>query len=200
MTLDPYPVAGGQFVAIAPLYDTITATAVLMLQGRTAETESVERVAAFVPPTLGALTVVIIWALGRRLFDWRAGLSAAALLTILPGHFMDRTMLGFVDHHALEALLAMAALLAVVTALKRPVFSLRAAATIGIVLGLYLLAWSGGAFLIAIFGIWLILLILLSRDPDRIRHTGRLLATAARVASMMECMTTKRAADAARAP
>ena len=45
---------------------------------------------------------------------WRA-----ALLAVLPGHFMDRTMLGFVDHHALEALLAVATLLAIVMGCKR---------------------------------------------------------------------------------
>ena len=84
------------------------------LRGTSADTETVERVAAFVPPVLGTLSVILLWALGRRLFDWRAGLIAAALLAVLPGHFMDRTMLGFVDHHALEAFLALATLLAIV--------------------------------------------------------------------------------------
>ena len=106
VTLDPYAAAGGQFVAIAPLFDTVTSTAVVVLHGRDAETADVERVAAFVPPVLGALTVLLMWALGRALFEWPAGVLAAALLATLPGHFMDRTMLGFVDHHALEALLA----------------------------------------------------------------------------------------------
>ena len=181
VTIDPYAVAGGQFVAIAPLYDMITATASLALHGRDAGTESIERVAAFVPPVLGTLTIIVTWALGRRLFEWRAGLTAAALLAILPGHFMDRTMLGFVDHHALEALLAMAALLTVVSAIKRP-FSVSAAATIGLMLGLYLLAWSSGAFLLAIFGVWLALVALLSRDGGRIHLAGQLLGTAAVVA------------------
>lgn len=185
VTVDPYAASGGQFVAIAPLYDTITATAVLLLHGYDADTESVERVAAFVPPALGALTVAITWALARRWFDWRAGLAAAALLAVLPGHFMDRTMLGFVDHHALEALLAMAALLAIVHATRQPTFALRDAALAGVLLGLYLLTWSSGAFLLAILGVWLMLLIPLARNTHRIRHAARLIGAAVAVALLL---------------
>jgi dolichyl-diphosphooligosaccharide--protein glycosyltransferase len=185
VTLDPYAASGGQFVAIAPLYDTITATAVLLLYGRNADTERVERVAAFVPPAFGALTVAITWALGRRWFDWRAGLLSAALLAVLPGHFMDRTMLGFVDHHALEALLAMAALLAIVRAIRRPTVSFGDGAIVGVLLGCYLLTWSSGAFLLAILGVWLMLQIPLALDAYRVRQAARLIATAALVALLL---------------
>ncbi|MGH9175804.1 MAG: STT3 domain-containing protein, partial [Vicinamibacterales bacterium] len=179
VTLDPYAAPGGQFVAIAPLYDTITATAVVLLHGRDADTDHVERVAAFVPPVLGTLTVIVLWALARRLFDWRAGLIAAALLAVAPGHFMDRTMLGFVDHHALEALLAVATLLAIVRGLAAP--SLKAIAEVGLVLGLYLLGWSSGAFLIGIVGVWMLVLSLVSR-ADALGHAARLVGSAAVVA------------------
>ena len=42
----------------------ITATAVVIRHGRDAATEHVERIAAFVPPVLGTLTVIVVWALG----------------------------------------------------------------------------------------------------------------------------------------
>ena len=68
VTLDPYAAAGGQFVPIAPFYDTITSTAVVLLYGSHAATAAIERVAAYGPPVFGALAVIVAWALGRQLF------------------------------------------------------------------------------------------------------------------------------------
>src|SRR5690349_24004784 len=41
VTLDPYAAAGGEFVPIAPLYDTLTATAAVIVHGRHASTEAI---------------------------------------------------------------------------------------------------------------------------------------------------------------
>ena len=180
VTLDPYAAVGGQFVAIAPLYDTITATVVVLGRGRNADTETVERVAAFVPPVLGTLTVVVLWAFARQLFDSRAGLIAAALLAVLPGHFMDRTMLGFVDHHALEAFLAMVTLFTLVRGVDMP--ASQAIVATGMALGLYLLGWSSGAFLIGLLGVWLLLLGALSRLSAALTHLARVAGGGAVVA------------------
>lgn len=180
VTLDPYAAAGGQFVPIAPLFDTITSTLVVALHGRNASTADVERVAAFLPPILGVLTVIAVWALARRQFDRRAGLLAAALLAVLPGHFLDRTMLGFVDHHALEALLAMATLLALTQAVGTA--SARSGVVAGAVLGLYLLAWGSGAFFLAIVGAWLVLFVPLARTDDELAAVASACGIAALVA------------------
>jgi dolichyl-diphosphooligosaccharide--protein glycosyltransferase len=124
--------------------------------------------------------VVAAWALARRLFGRRAGLLAAALLAVLPGHFMDRTMLGFVDHHALEALLAVSVILAFARALSTTV---RLDAIVaGMTLGLYLLAWGSGAFLVAIVGAWLLLYVLVTRTSDSLKAAAALTAVAAIVA------------------
>lgn len=196
-TLDPYASPDGQFVPIAPLFDTLSATAVVLLHGRRAETAQVERVAAFVPPILGTLTVIVVWALGRRMFDRRAGALGAALLAILPGHFLDRTMLGFVDHHALEALLAMSLLLAISIALDpspgaspqgiqwwRGGANVARGAT-GVVLGLYLLAWSSGAFLLAILGVWLVICVAMTRRHEAAMPPAMVVLPAALIALLL---------------
>jgi oligosaccharyl transferase (archaeosortase A-associated) len=180
VTRDPYAAPGGQFVPIAPLYDTLTSTAVFLVHGRDASVAEVERVAALMPPIFGALTVIVVWALARHLFDRRAGLIAAALVTVLPGHFMDRTMLGFVDHHALEALLAMCVLLAFARGMSAT--SLSSAVPAGLALGLYLLAWGSGAYLIAIVGAWLALSVPLARSAEDLVRPARLTALASLVA------------------
>ena len=180
ITLDPFAAPGGQFVPIAPLFDTLTSAAVIAIHGRDATAQQVEEVAAFMPPILGVLTVLAVWTLARRMFDRRAGLLAAALLAVLPGHFMDRTMLGFVDHHALEALLAMCVLLTFHVALTtdRLVNALAA----GSALGAYLLAWGSGAFLVAILATWLALYATLARSSEHLARAARVAACAAVVA------------------
>jgi dolichyl-diphosphooligosaccharide--protein glycosyltransferase len=180
-TLDPYAAPGGQFVPIAPFFDTLTATAVLVAHGRDATVREIEHLAAFVPPVLGTLTVAALWALGHVAFGRRAALLGAALLTILPGHFLDRTLLGFYDHHALEALLAVCTLLAVAVAMRSP-SGLPAEMVAGLALGLYLLGWSSGAFLIGILGVWLLLFVLLVRSSQELARVARVPAVAAGVA------------------
>lgn len=183
LTLDPYAAPGGQYVPIAPLFDTITATVVRVLGGPDASTALAERVAALMPPVFGALTIVALWALARRAFDERAALIGAALLAVLPGHFLDRTMLGFYDHHALESCLAMTVLWTLAMALRAPELAKegRRSSLVGVALALYLLTWSSGAFLLGVLGVWLVVLIPLARPLD-LSESARVTGIAALVA------------------
>jgi oligosaccharyl transferase (archaeosortase A-associated) len=183
LTDDPYAAPTGQFVPIAPLFDTITATMVMVAHGRDATAAEVERIAAFMPPVFGTLAVVVAWAVGRRLFDRRAGLIAAGLLTVLPGHFMERTMLGFVDHHALEALLAMVVVLCFTRGLMKR--TPMAGALAGVSLGLYLLAWGSGALLVAIIGGWLIAYAAIARTYDELADAALLTGFASVVSFLL---------------
>jgi oligosaccharyl transferase (archaeosortase A-associated) len=193
VSADPYAAPDGQFVPIAPLYDTLTSTAVVLLHGRDADAPAIARVAAFVPPILGTLTIVALWAVARRVFGIRAAFLSAVMLTVFPGHFMDRTMLGFVDHHALEALLAVATLLAIVAAIgaepasdapigqaQRRIWRRDVAA--GLALGAYLLGWGSGAFLVAIIAGWLMLLVPLATTTPSIIAAARVSAITSIVA------------------
>ncbi|MDO8677098.1 MAG: STT3 domain-containing protein [Acidobacteriota bacterium] len=154
ITVDPYAAPDGQFVAVAPLFDAAIATVVFVTRGPSAPTAYIERVAALAPPIMGVLAVAAVWALATIAFDRRANLIAAFLAAVLPGHFLDRTLVGFVDHHALEVLLSFATLAALAWLVRSPgAWSPTAA---GVCLGLYLLAWSSGAFLVAILTGWIV--------------------------------------------
>ena len=155
VTVDPYAAPNGQYVAVAPLLDTIIATIVVVTQGRDAPADYIERVAAIVPAVVGVLAVAAVWALATLAFDRRAGLLAGFLAAVLPGHFLDRTLVGFVDHHALEVLLSVSTLAALSFALRSS--NLRIAVLAGLLLGLYLLAWASGAFFVAILAVWIVL-------------------------------------------
>ena len=160
VTVDPYAAPDGQYVAVAPLLDTIIATTVVATQGRDATTEYIERVAALVPAIVGVLAVAAVWALATIAFDRRAGLIAGLLAAVFPGHFLDRTLVGFVDHHALEVLLCFATLAALSHATKSG--SARSSAVAGVSLGLYLLAWASGAYFVAILAMWIVVVALVA--------------------------------------
>jgi asparagine N-glycosylation enzyme membrane subunit Stt3 len=156
VTVDPYAAPGGQYVAVAPLLDTTIATVAFVTGGRQASTEYIERVAAIVPAVIGVLAVAAVWALATIAFDRRAGFIAGLLAAVLPGHFLDRTLVGFVDHHALEVLLSFATLAGI---------AFGSAIVAGVCLGLYLLAWASGSYFVFILALWISLTAILS--PER---------------------------------
>ena len=98
------------------------------------------------------LAVVAVWALATLAFDRRAGFIAGLLAAVLPGHFLDRTLIGFVDHHALEVLLSFATLAFI---------AYGSAIGAGVCLGLYLLAWASGSYFVFILAVWIVA----DRDP-----------------------------------
>ncbi|MEO7158305.1 MAG: STT3 domain-containing protein [Vicinamibacterales bacterium] len=171
VTVDPYAAPDGQYVAVAPLLDTVIATAVFVTQGRDASTDYIERVAALVPAVIGVLAVVAVWAFATVAFDRRAGFIAGLLAAVLPGHFLDRTLIGFVDHHALEVLLSFATLACI---------AYGSVVGAGVCLGLYLLAWASGSYFVFILAAWLLLAAILS--PERRASTQRVMAIAGAIA------------------
>ncbi|MCU0633040.1 MAG: oligosaccharyl transferase, archaeosortase A system-associated [Methanolinea sp.] len=92
----------GKLLDWGPLFPFIAAT-IALLSGA-ATREEVLFSASFVPPLLAALTVPVVYLLGKTLYDWKAGLVAAAAIAIIPGGYFLRTSFGFVDHHAAEVL------------------------------------------------------------------------------------------------
>ena len=127
--------------------------------------EYIERVAAIVPAIVGVLAVLAVWALATVAFDRRAGFIAGLLAAVLPGHFLDRTLVGFVDHHALEVLLSFATLACI---------AYGSALGAGVSLGLYLLAWASGSYFVFILAVWLIATALLA--PARREAAARFTA------------------------
>ena len=171
ITVDPYAAPDGQYVAVAPLLDAIIATASVVTHGRNATTNEIERIAAMVPAVVGVLAVAAVWWLATIAFDRRAGMIAGLLAAILPGHFLDRTLLGFVDHHALEVLLS-------ITTMALIAFGSTIGA--GAMLGLYLLAWASGSYFVFILAVWIVVTALLV--PQHRQVAAKFAATMAAIA------------------
>lgn len=161
LTVDPYAAPDGQYVAVAPLFDYLVATLALIAGGGSPSATVVERVGALVPAALGTLAIVVVYLIGVRLFDARAGLTGAALLAVMPGPFLDRTLAGEADHHAAEVVLVLLTLLSVTAAEQRAgrdpgrsPWRHSAAWLAGVALGAYCLTWTSAALFIGALGLW----------------------------------------------
>jgi len=113
-----------------------------------------EIVGAFLPPILGALILVPVYFLGKELFGKGVGLVACLLVAILPGELLHRSLLGFTDQHILESFLMVTTILFLILAYKHKRYLYYGFA--GLFLGLYLLNWGGGPFLVFIIFAWFI--------------------------------------------
>ena len=72
---------------------------------------TIDTVAVYFPPILAALTVIPVYFIGKLLFNRFVGLAAVALIAVLPGEWLGRSMLGFTDHHVAEVLFSTTALM-----------------------------------------------------------------------------------------
>jgi len=154
---DPYALTEPLFLKVPPLFDWLTAgLAVVVGWGQPTE-QLVKTVTAFLPPVLGALTVVLVFMVGRLAGGSLAGLLAAALAATLPGHFLDRTLLGYADHHALESLVSMWVLWLVAQPLTRKLSLLRASVSLGVGLMVFRLAWTSAAMFLGVLAVWLVM-------------------------------------------
>jgi len=119
---------------------------------------------ALLSPIAGGLTLIPVFLIGKELFSKRVGFLACILVAVLPTEFLHRSLLGFADHHALETLLMTTTILFLILMVKR--HRMVYAILSGVTLGLYLLNWAGGHFLIAIVLVWFIVQILYFRLKD----------------------------------
>ncbi len=169
IAFDPYTYyPHGAVPFFRPLFDWLTASAAWLAGLGSPSQHTVDVVAAYLPPVLGTLIIIPTYFIGRELFNRWVGLLSAALLAILPGEFLGRSLLGFTDHHVAESLFSTVAMLFLILAIKasrereisfehlgrgswatvkKPVSY---AVLAGVFLGVYLLAWVGGLLLIFI--------------------------------------------------
>jgi oligosaccharyl transferase (archaeosortase A-associated) len=155
-SLDPYLGADAPTVAVPLLFDLAVGGVAWLLGLGAPSARTVELVGALAPPVLGALTIIPVYFIARRLFDVRTGLLAAGLLAIGPGQLLARSVVGFTDHHVAEALLTALTILACMSALEAETARgrLARAALAGVALSAYLLTWSGGALLVFVLTAW----------------------------------------------
>ena len=175
-SFDPYKLfPGGGGVLAQPFFVFLGGAIALLFAFGSTASHTIEVIGAYIPPVLGTLTVVAVFFIGKELFNKWAGLLAAALLVVLPGEFLNRSLLGFTDHHVVESLLFAVAMLFFIMAIRRArerqitfvhvvqrdwsvitrplVYSLIG----GAFLGMHILSWKGVLLLVFIIFIYLVI-------------------------------------------
>ncbi len=168
----------GTVVPFAPLFDYLLAVIIWLIglgnPYATLGQHGIEVIGAWFPAILGAITVIPVYFIGKELYNRNAGLISAALIAVLPGQFLSRSILGFTDHHVAETLFSTIAMLFLIIALKRmkehkitfdtlrsrdwqslkspAVYSVLA----GLWLGIYYLSWKGAPLFVLILLIYAI--------------------------------------------
>lgn len=112
-------------------------------------------VGAFLPPILGALTLVPIYFICKKLWKGWIGLVACGLLMVLPTEFFHRTLLGFTDHHMLEIFFLVNTFLFLILLSRERKFLWVILS--GVSLGLYMSSWGGGLILVSIIWMWFLI-------------------------------------------
>jgi dolichyl-diphosphooligosaccharide--protein glycosyltransferase len=195
----------GQF---GTLFDQLIAAGAL-LYGLGSPTEvQVKLATLFAPAVFGALTIIPVFYLGKRLGGKAGGIVAALILALTPGQFLTRSIVGFSDHHVGEALFMGIAVVLVLAALAvaerdRPIWELFTArdwdalrptllwsTAAGVAVGLYIWVWPPGVFLAGIlsifFGAYLLATFLRGHTPDHIGIPGAIILATTAVMTLLQ--------------
>lgn len=158
----------------AGLFDTLIATAGRLVPWVVGTPDDIVRVAVFIPPLLGVLSFLVLFRLASAMHGRLAALLSGVSLLLFPAAFMTRMLLGFVDHHALEILLALLCLLgferclAVDRPWRRPAF-LEAAP-----LSAFLFSWYGAPLYVLLAATAFVLVVTLRVGVGQeVQSTGR---------------------------
>lgn len=100
MTLYPF----GTTIYWGPLTIWIAAT-LCIITGATTQAEIIYT-SLWTGPLMAVAMVPIMYAIGRKLADWKTGLVAAGLIAVVSGQYFTRSYFGYLDHHMTEVLFA----------------------------------------------------------------------------------------------
>ena len=170
---DPYNIwAGVGTLGKIVFFDWLLAGIIWIVGLGSPSPRSIDVISVYFPAVLGALTVIPVYFVGKELFGRLAGLLAAAILVVLPGEFLGRSVLGFTDNHVAEVLFSTTIMMFLILATKaaraqqltfahlrdskaiKPVIYSALASLFMVV---YLITWEGALFFIFIVTIYFII-------------------------------------------
>ena len=146
---------GGVFIW-PPGFDLLVGGTARLAYGADATQEEVARVLASLPPLLGALHVVPLFFLARRVLSRRRAAIAVVAYALLPAAAIW-SQFGHGDHHVAEALLLLLLLLALARAREpgvAPADSAARAVVAGAAVAAMVLTWQGAVFAAALSFLW----------------------------------------------
>jgi dolichyl-diphosphooligosaccharide--protein glycosyltransferase len=143
----------------------------------------VDVIGVYIPPLMAAVTVVAVFFLGKALVNKWVGLLAALMVAIMPGEFLNRSLLGYTDQHIAEVMWSSIAMLLFMLAIKQAegmdlayiqekgwkgvIKPLITAVLGGIALGVFNLTWVGAPLFTLIIFIYMVIQIIVDHMMGR---------------------------------
>lgn len=160
-----------------PYFDQAVAAIGWLLSGGESSEAFLLKVAAWLPPILGALSVIPVFFIGLLFFERRIGLLAALIFALLPGH-ASYCVIGRIDHHFAEIFFPMclyAFHLAARNAFDRgkPRTSIIFSILAGISLAASYLVWPGATLYLGVIAFDILWIVTPERDGLRGRGINR---------------------------
>ena len=207
-TYFPYGTSAGQF---GTLYDQLVATAALVVGLGAPSDQLIAKSLLIAPAVFGVLAIVPTFLIGRRLAGRGAALFGVAVLALLPGTFLQRTLVGFADHNGAEPFFMTMAAFALMVALgvavrERPVWELVqernwgelrwptvTSAAAGFAAAMYMWVWPPGVLLVGIFGAFLLVALtsdhVVGESPEYVAFVGAVSMTVAGLTMLIPLQT-----------
>ncbi|MDD5313384.1 MAG: oligosaccharyl transferase, archaeosortase A system-associated [Dehalococcoidia bacterium] len=175
ISFDPYAIfPGGAAVSGVPMFFAyLMATIIRLLGGAAPPQQTIDTIAVFIPPVLGALSVIPVYFIARALINRWAGIIAVLLMAVMPGEFLSRSLLGYTDHHVAEEFFTSYFTMFFILAIKNgrqftydmlknrqfPSISRHIPYSLaaGIFLGLYLITWQGALLFVFIVFLYFVI-------------------------------------------
>jgi dolichyl-diphosphooligosaccharide--protein glycosyltransferase len=159
----------GTYTHFGPFLVYLSAV-IAMLAGATSG-EALRSVLVFIPAFGGIMTIFAVFFLARSVFGERAAFISALLISIIPGQFLQRSMLGFNDHHVWEVFWICISLAFFILILEGEWNRRGILCAIfgGISFGLYILSWAAAfAFGLLILSVLVFAILLKIRIPENV--------------------------------
>jgi dolichyl-diphosphooligosaccharide--protein glycosyltransferase len=176
---DPYYVfPGGARTDQEPLFFAYLMAGIAWLVGLGRPTpHMVDVVSVYIPPFLAVLSIIAAFFIGEAIVNKWAGLIAAALMAVMPGEFLNRSLLGYTDHHVAEVLWSTVFILFIMLAFKfgeginvkfihekgwKPIIKpLVMCILAGVALAFYMATWTGAPLFLLILLVFLVIQIII---------------------------------------
>ena len=159
-----------------PFFDQISA-ALCVAFGQHSKA-GVEMVACFAPIIFGLIAIAAVYYIVRELFDHKVALLSAFMAALAP-YYLLYTMFASMDHHCLEVLLSIIALLFMIMAIcrkeRRTIFTIAC----GVAMALLAYTWQGADIYLAIFLLYAAVQITLDlKEGKSSKETAKILLAA----------------------
>jgi asparagine N-glycosylation enzyme membrane subunit Stt3 len=92
----------GKIIDWGPLYPFIAAT-LCLITGATTRSGIIFS-SGWVGPLMAVVMVPVMYQLGKTVWNWKAGIIAAGLVSVVSIHYFSISSYGWVDHHSAEVL------------------------------------------------------------------------------------------------